>query len=66
GAYANGYSYSKNLISAVVVKPGKSNSGPDHLSRIESGEDAQAIEDIMPNAQLYTLQCTPSELEDIF
>ncbi|KAH9295046.1 hypothetical protein KI387_038634, partial [Taxus chinensis] len=43
----------------------KSNSGPDHLSRIQSGEDAQSIEDTMPDAQLYRLNHTPSELEDI-
>ncbi|KAH9325332.1 hypothetical protein KI387_005510, partial [Taxus chinensis] len=48
-----------------VVKHGKINSVPDHLSRIQSVEDAQTIEDIMLDAQLYRLQCTPSELEDI-
>ncbi|KAH9303387.1 hypothetical protein KI387_014970, partial [Taxus chinensis] len=50
----------------VVVKPRKSNSGLDHLSRISSGEDAHAIEKTMLDAQLYRLQCTPMELEDIF
>ena len=35
----------------VVVKPGKSNSGPDHLSRIQSGEEAQTIEETIPDAQ---------------
>ncbi|KAH9289694.1 hypothetical protein KI387_033811, partial [Taxus chinensis] len=49
----------------VVVKPGKSNSRPDHLSRIQSGEEAQTIEETMPDAQLYRLQLTPSELEEI-
>ncbi|KAH9326243.1 hypothetical protein KI387_006421, partial [Taxus chinensis] len=37
----------------IVVKPGKSNFGPDHLSRINLGEDAQIIEETMPDAQLY-------------
>ncbi|KAH9298535.1 hypothetical protein KI387_030217, partial [Taxus chinensis] len=37
----------------VVVKPGKINSGLDHLSRINLGEDAQKIEETMSNAQLY-------------
>ncbi|KAH9313951.1 hypothetical protein KI387_022578, partial [Taxus chinensis] len=48
-----------------VVKPGKSNSRLDHLSRIQSGEEAQTIEETMPDAQLYRLQRVPSELEDI-
>ncbi|KAH9319683.1 hypothetical protein KI387_021452, partial [Taxus chinensis] len=43
----------------VVVKPGKSNSGLDQLSRIQSGEEPQTIEETMPDAQLYRLQrCT--------
>ncbi|KAH9298134.1 hypothetical protein KI387_029816, partial [Taxus chinensis] len=49
-----------------IVKPGKSNSGPDQLSRIQSGYDAQSIEDTMLDPQLYKLNCVPSELEDIF
>ncbi|KAH9303350.1 hypothetical protein KI387_014933, partial [Taxus chinensis] len=49
----------------VVVKLGKRNSGPDHLSRIDSRENAQSIEDTMPDAQLFRLWCVPSDLEDI-
>ncbi|KAH9296518.1 hypothetical protein KI387_040106, partial [Taxus chinensis] len=41
----------------VVVKPGKNNCGPDHLSRIDSGEDAQSIEETMPDTQLFRLRC---------
>ncbi|KAH9294724.1 hypothetical protein KI387_038312, partial [Taxus chinensis] len=49
----------------VVVKPGKNNWGLDHLSRIDSGEDAQSIKEIMLDVQLFRLRCMPSELEDI-
>ncbi|KAH9288989.1 hypothetical protein KI387_033106, partial [Taxus chinensis] len=49
----------------VVVKLGKNNCGPDHLSRIDLGEDAQSIEETMPDAQLFRLWCVPLELEDI-
>ncbi|KAH9328346.1 hypothetical protein KI387_000454, partial [Taxus chinensis] len=37
----------------VGVKLGKSNSGLDHLPRIQSGEEAQIIEETMLGAQLY-------------
>lgn len=51
---------------AVVVKPGKSNLGLHHLSRIDSGEDIESIVHTMSYAQLFILQRAPSELEDIF
>lgn len=28
----------------MVVRPGKSNLGPDHLSRVDLGEDAKSID----------------------
>ncbi|KAH9296925.1 hypothetical protein KI387_028607, partial [Taxus chinensis] len=47
------------------VKMGKSNLGPDNLSRIDSRVDGQRFEDIMPDAQLFRLQCAPFDLQDI-
>lgn len=44
----------------VMVKLGKSNSGPGHLSRIQSEEDVQTIEDTIMDAQLYRLHHMPS------
>ncbi|KAH9313608.1 hypothetical protein KI387_022235, partial [Taxus chinensis] len=49
----------------VVVNPGKRKFGPDHLSRINSDEDVQSIEDIILDAQLFKLNCAPSDLEYI-
>ena len=39
----------------VIVKPGRLNVGPDHLSRIESGEEPTNLEDIFPDAQLFAI-----------
>ena len=33
----------------VIVKPGRLNVGPNHLSRIESGEDPTNLEDNFPD-----------------
>jgi hypothetical protein len=37
----------------VVVKPGKHNVGPDHLSWIQTGEAAMSLDDELPDAQLF-------------
>jgi hypothetical protein len=34
----------------VIVKPGKLNVGPDHLSRITNGEEPMNLEDKFPDA----------------
>ena len=39
----------------VIVKPGRLNVGPDHLSRIESGEEPTNLEDNLPDAQLFAI-----------
>lgn len=49
----------------IAVKLGKSNCGPDHLSRIDSGEDPQSIKETILDMQLFRLQHTPSYLEEI-
>jgi len=40
----------------VIVKQGKLNIGPDHLSRIEIGEEPTNIDDNLPNAQLFAIK----------
>ena len=37
----------------IIVKPGHLNVAPDHLSRIETGEEPTNIEDGMTNAHLF-------------
>ena len=37
----------------VVVKPGKLNVGPGHLSRIDIGEEPTGVEDELPDAHLF-------------
>ena len=39
----------------VVVKPGRLNVRPDHLSMIESGEDPTNLEDNFPDVQLFAI-----------
>ena len=41
------------------------NIGPDHLSRLESGEDSASLEDNLPNAQLFLVQIAHDHLNDI-
>jgi len=44
------------------VKPGRLNNGPDHLSRIESGEEPTSLEEGLPDAQLFAV----SMVDDFF
>ena len=34
----------------IIVKPGRLNAGPDHLSRLEIGEEPISLEDCLPDA----------------
>jgi hypothetical protein len=40
----------------VIVKLGKLNVGPDHLSRITNGEEPTNLEDNFPDAHLFSVQ----------
>ena len=40
----------------VIVKLGRLNVGPDHLSRLESGEEPISLEECLPNVQLFSIQ----------
>jgi hypothetical protein len=39
----------------VIVKPGKLNARPDHLSRVTNGEEPMNLEDNFPDAQLFSV-----------
>ena len=49
----------------IIVKPGRLNAGPDHLSRIDSGEEPSNLEDNLPDAQLFSIQITYEYYADI-
>ena len=49
----------------VIVKLGRLNVGPDHLSRIESGEDSTSLEDNLPDAQLFAIDVVDKEFDAI-
>ena len=47
------------------MKPKQLNAGPDHLSRIETGEEPRSIEDGLPNAQLFRVGMVDDHYEQI-
>ena len=49
----------------VVVWPGRLNVGPDHLSRINTGEEPTGVDDDLPDAHLFWIEEFPVELEEI-
>ena len=49
----------------VVIRPGKENVRPNHLSRVESGEDLTGIDDDLPDAQLFKVEGILTELAEI-
>jgi hypothetical protein len=40
----------------IVFKPGRMNKGPDHLSRLEHGEEHTSLEDTLPDAQFLAIR----------
>jgi hypothetical protein len=49
----------------VIVKPGKLNTGPDHLLRILTEEDAGNLDDNLPDAHLFVVQMVDDYFADI-
>ena len=49
----------------IIVKPGRLNAGPDHLSRLESGEEPISLEECLLNAQLFSIQIVDDQFQDI-
>jgi hypothetical protein len=50
----------------IIVNPGRMNKGPDHLSRLEHGEEPTSLEDTLPNAQLLTIRKIDDHFTKIF
>ena len=48
-----------------MVKPRKFNSGPDHLSCIEIGEDGGNVDDNVPDAHLFVVQMVDNYFAEI-
>ena len=49
----------------IIVKLGRLNTGPDHLSRLESSEEPINFEDCLPNTQLFSIQISDDQFQDI-
>jgi hypothetical protein len=49
----------------IIVKPGRMNKGPDHLSRLEHGEEPTSLEDTLPDAQLLSIRKMDDHFIDI-
>jgi hypothetical protein len=49
----------------IVVKPGRMNKGPDHLSRLEHGEEPTSLEDTLPDAQLLAIRKVDDHFTEI-
>lgn len=49
----------------VIIKPGRQNVGPDHLSRIQSGEFRGNIDDTLLDAHLFRVEAVKDHFSDI-
>ena len=49
----------------VIVKPSRLNTGPDHLSRLELGEEPISLEECLRYAQLFSIQIVDDQFQDI-
>jgi hypothetical protein len=49
----------------VIVKLGKLNAGPDHLSRVTNREEPTNLEDNFPDAQVFSVRITGEYFTDI-
>lgn len=49
----------------VIIKPGKLNMGPDHLSQLKSSEVGGLVDDQLPDVNLFRVEAMPDYLEDI-
>jgi hypothetical protein len=49
----------------IVVRPGRMNKGPDHLSRLEHREEPTSLEDTLPYAQLMAIRRVDDHFTEI-
>jgi hypothetical protein len=55
----------QELSFEFIIKTGRCNVGPDHLSRLDSRESGGAVDDHLPYADLFKIEAIPEYLEDI-
>jgi hypothetical protein len=48
-----------------MVKTGRMNKGPNHLSRLEHGEESTSLDDTLPDAQLLSIEKFNGHFTDI-
>jgi len=48
-----------------IIKPGRCNVRPDHLSRLESGESGRVVDDQLPDVDLFRIEAIPEYPGDI-
>jgi hypothetical protein len=49
----------------IMVKLGRMNKGPDHLSRLEHGEEPTSLDDTLPDAQLLAIKKVDDHFAEI-
>jgi hypothetical protein len=49
----------------IIIKLGRMNKGPDHLSRLEHGEEPTNLEDTLPYAQILFIRNMDDHFTDI-
>ena len=49
----------------IIVKLGRLNLGPDHLSRLKSGEEPTSLDEGITDAQLFSIQMVDEYFQDI-
>lgn len=49
----------------VIVKPGKLNVRPDHLSRLESGEEGGNLDYSLPDVRFFSIRMVDEQFWDI-
>ena len=49
----------------MIVKLRRLNVGPDHLSRLENGENGGSLDDQLPDADIFRVEAIPEYLDHI-
>lgn len=55
----------QELTFEVIVKPGRLNVGPNHLSRLKNGENGGSLDDQLPDTDLFRVEDIPDYLDQI-
>jgi hypothetical protein len=55
----------QEFLFEVIVKLGRCNVGPNHLYRLESGESGRAVDNHLPDVDLFHIEAIPEYLEEI-